>query len=71
MIGLSGMINKMKIKGLTDSLYLYVIIIFIIGIIASKLQIDQWIVIVIMSASGLLFVTALIFQFYYGFKRPD
>ena len=63
--------SKIQIKSITDSLFKYSVIIFILGIGAAVFKIYFWIIIILIFCGCLLLLLGLIFYIYFSIKNPD
>lgn len=64
-------VSKIQVKSITDILFKYFAIMFVIATISSIFSAPQWVTILQFSVGGLLLLFALIFYAYFSIKKPD
>lgn len=63
--------SKLQIKGITDNLFIYSLVIFSIGTIASIFKAESWITIFLFILGGVVVLIALILHIYFSIKKPE
>lgn len=64
-------VSKIQVKSITDTLFKYFAIMFVIATISSIFKAPEWVTILQFSVGGLLLLFALIFYAYFSLKNPD
>lgn len=64
-------VSQLKIKSVTDSLFKYGLLGLVISALGAIFIEKDWVLIILFSISGLLFLVGLFFFCYFAFKSPD
>ncbi len=64
-------ISKMQIKSITDPLFRYSLVMFILGTAAAIFNEKSWAGVILFSIAGLILLIALTFYIYFGITNPD
>lgn len=64
-------VSKIKVRSITDSLFKFSAVLFVIGCISNIFATDTWPSIVLFVLGGICTLTALIFYCYFSLKSPD
>lgn len=64
-------VASIRIKSITDSLFKYSLFFITLGMIAGAIKLDNWMIVVLFSFSGLLVLLGVFFYCFFCFKNPD
>lgn len=64
-------VSQLKIKSVTDSLFKYGLLGLVISALSAIFIDKDWVLIVLFSISGLMFLVGLFFYCYFAIKNPD